>query len=179
MIYAGFWKRFAALWLDLLIMSPLIGLGWWGMEHFRLYHLCYFIPGTAFGFFYSIYLVKKFGGTPGKRLMKVSIVKVNGGPVTYREALLRYLPEWIMSIGSSIAIMIAAFHLTDAQYFAAPSVMERTQLLKSSAPSWYGLIQLVLNIWIWSEFIVMLTNKRRRAIHDFIAGTVVIEDAQP
>jgi uncharacterized RDD family membrane protein YckC len=25
----------------------------------------------------------------------------------------------------------------------------------------------------------MLTNKKRRALHDFLAGTVVIKDAQP
>ncbi|MCK9200119.1 MAG: RDD family protein [Gallionella sp.] len=179
MTYAGFWRRFAALWLDVLIMSPLMALAWWGKEHLRLFDLYYLIPATVFGFFYGVYLVQRFGGTPGKRLMKVSIVKVNGEPVTYREALLRYLPEWLMSIGSSIALIIAALHLTDAQYFSAPSFVERMQLIKSVTPSWYGLTQLALNIWIWSEFIVMLTNKKRRAIHDFIAGTVVIKDAQP
>jgi len=159
-------------------MSPLLGLALWGQEHFRLFDLYYFIPSTAFGFFYSVYLVQRFGGTPGKRLMRVSIVKVSGEPVTYREACLRYFPEWILGIATSIALMIAAFQLTDSQYFSATSLMERTKLITSSAPSWYGPIQFVLNIWVWSELVVMLTNKKRRAIHDFIAGTVVIEDAQ-
>ena len=159
-------------------MSPLFLLAWWGNEHSRLFELYYFIPGMLFGFFYSVYLVQRFGGTPGKRLMKVRIVKVSGDPVTYREALLRYIPEWLMTIGSSVALMIAALHLTDAQYFAVSSFIDRTQLIKSTTPVWYGPMQLALNIWIWSEFIVMLTNKKRRAIHDFIAGTVVIKDAQ-
>ena len=178
MIYAGFWPRFAALWLDILILSPLIGLAWWGNEHFRLFDLYYFIPSTAFGFFFSVYLVQRFGGTPGKRLMKIRIAQVSGDPVTYREALLRYIPEWLMTIGSSTALIIATFQLTDAQYFAAPSFIERTQLVTSAAPSWYGAIQLTLNIWVWSEFLVMLTNKKRRAIHDFIAGTVVVKDVR-
>jgi hypothetical protein len=99
--------------------------------------------------------------------------------VTYREALLRYTPEWIMTLGSSVALMIAVFHLTDAQYFAAPSFIERTQLIESTTPSWYGPMQLALHVWVWSEFIVMLTNKKLRAIHDFIAGTVVIHAPQP
>ena len=30
------------------------------------------------------------------------------------------------------------------------------------------------NLWVFSEPIVLLTNKKRRAIHDFIAGTMVI-----
>ena len=178
MTYAGVWRRFAALWLDFLIMSPLFMAVWWGSEHFRLFNFYYFIPGTVFGFFYSVYLVQRFGGTPGKRLMKVCIVKVNGAPVTYREALLRYIPECLMTIGSSVALMIAVLHLTDAQYFAAPSFMERAQLINSAVPGWSGPTQFALNSWIWSEFVVMLTNKKRRAIHDFIAGTVVIKDAQ-
>ena len=110
--------------------------------------------------------------------MKVRIVKVNGEPVTYREALLRFLPEWVMSICSSAALMIAAFSVTDAQYFAVPTVMQRIHFIKSETPSWYGAMQLATNIWICSEFIVLLTNKKRRAIHDFIAQTVVIRDAQ-
>jgi uncharacterized RDD family membrane protein YckC len=175
-IYAGFWPRFAALWLDILVMSPIIAFAWWGNEHFRLFDLYYFIPGTLFGFFYSVYLVQRFGGTPGKRLMKIRIAKVNGDPVTYREALLRYFPEWLLTIGSSVALMIAALHVTDAQFFAASSFIERAHLMQSATPSWNWPMQIALNIWVWSEFIVMLTNKKRRAIHDFIAGTIVIKD---
>lgn len=178
MIYAGFWPRFAALWLDLLIMSPIIALAWWGGEHFRLFDLYFFIPNTLFVLFYSVYLVQRFGGTPGKRIMKLRIVKLNGERVTYREALLRYLPEWLLIIGSSVALIIAALHLTDAQYFSAPSMFERMQIIESAAPSWHEPIQILLQFWIWSEFIVMLANKKRRAIHDFIAGTLVIKDAQ-
>ena len=32
-----------------------------------------------------------------------------------------------------------------------------------------------MQLWTWSELIVMLTNRQRRALHDFIAGTVVIK----
>jgi hypothetical protein len=38
---------------------------------------------------------------------------------------------------------------------------------------WFGGAMM---IWALLEFITMLTNKRRRAIHDFIAGTVVIKE---
>lgn len=43
----------------------------------------------------------------------------------------------------------------------------------SFTPGWYKIVNILMNVWIWSEFIVILTNKKRRAIHDFIAGTVV------
>ena len=28
--------------------------------------------------------------------------------------------------------------------------------------------------WFLSEFVVLLMNKRKRALHDFIAGTIVV-----
>ena len=30
-------------------------------------------------------------------------------------------------------------------------------------------------VWLWSELVVLLLNKKRRALHDFIAGTVVVK----
>jgi uncharacterized RDD family membrane protein YckC len=29
-------------------------------------------------------------------------------------------------------------------------------------------------LWFWAEIITMLTNRKRRSVHDFIAGSVVI-----
>jgi uncharacterized RDD family membrane protein YckC len=42
------------------------------------------------------------------------------------------------------------------------------------APFWTQPVGVLIQVWIWSEFITMLFNKRRRAIHDYIAGTVVV-----
>lgn len=178
MNYAGFWSRFAAGLLDFLFMSPLIALTWWGSTHFRLFNVYYFLPGVLFGFFYSVYLVQRFGGTPGKRLMKLRIVKLSGEALSYREALLRYLPEGLMALCSSVAAMLAVLSLSDAQYFAATSFLEQSKVVEAAMPSWNGPLTVALNIWIWSELLVMLTNEKRRAIHDFIAGTVVIKDPQ-
>jgi len=176
--YAGFWPRFAALLLDVLIMSPLIAVVWWGEAHFRLFDVYYFLPSSLFGLWYGVYLVRRFGGTPGKRLMKLRIVKVGGNPATYREALLRYLPEWVMGVGCSIAGIMAVLSLTDAEYFAATTFTERSEVMAGAFPSWYNHVVIALEVWVWGEFLVMLTNKKRRAIHDFIAGTVVVKDAQ-
>jgi len=39
----------------------------------------------------------------------------------------------------------------------------------------YVLADILWTIWIWSELITMMFNERRRAIHDYMAGTVVIQ----
>ncbi len=39
---------------------------------------------------------------------------------------------------------------------------------------YFAAISLLEKIWFWSEVIFVLTNAKKRAIHDFIAGTVVV-----
>jgi uncharacterized RDD family membrane protein YckC len=176
LIYGGFWRRFGALWLDFLFMTPLIALNIWGSEQSRLFDLYYFIPGVLFGFFYSVYLVHRYGGTPGKRVMKLRITRIDGSPVGYREAFLRYLPDALFGALGSVALIIAVIHLTDTQYFSA-TYLNRQFIIQSVAPSWYKGVMILGQVWVWSEFVVLLTNKKRRAIHDFIAGTVVIRES--
>src|SRR5438046_279640 len=108
--YAGFWPRLGALLLDCLIMLPLGVLAFWGTQRYRLFDLYYLVPSTLFGLFYSVYLVQRFGGTPGKLIVGVRIRKVSGEEVGYREAFLRYLPEFILSMLISIALLTSVFH---------------------------------------------------------------------
>jgi len=171
--YAGFWPRSGALLLDLLITLPLVALVFWGDSHYRLFSLFYFVPGTLFGLFYGVYLVKRFGGTPGKLIMGVRIRKLNGEPVGYREAFLRYFPDFILGTLAWVAVLYSLFHMTDSEYHAL-SVHDRTMRLIELAPFWYEPVQMAQPIWVWGEIIVLLTNRKRRALHDFIAGTVVI-----
>jgi len=89
------------------------------------------------------------------------------------EALLRYAPEFLLGLVMSLALIPPLLQMTDAEYHAL-SFMERSKRLVELAPGWFKPVQIVQQIWIWSEFIVMLTNRKRRALHDFIAGTVVV-----
>jgi uncharacterized RDD family membrane protein YckC len=72
--------------------------------------------------------------------------------------------------------MMVVLEMTDAEYFSM-GWLERSLAMAARAPSWYNIVIVAIYIWVLSDFIVMLTNKKRRAIHDFIAGTVVIHRA--
>ena len=171
--YASFWQRLGALLLDLLILLPLIALSYWGGEQFRLFNLYYFVPGIVFGLWFHAYLVKRYGGTPGKLIVGIKICKLDGGPAGYREATLRYSVLFVLGTLSQIAVVQATLGMSDADYFSF-NWQERMMRIQELAPSWLGWITLLTNIWVWGEFVVMMTNKKRRAIHDFIAGTVVV-----
>jgi len=174
--YASFWQRLGAYLLDFLILLPLIAFHVWGGEQSRLFGAYYFIPGVVFGFWFHAYLVKRYGGTPGKLIVGIKISKLEGGPVGYREAVLRYSVLFVLATISQVVLLQTTLGMSDTEYFAL-DWQERMLRIQELAPSWLGWITLLTNIWVWGEFVVMMTNKKRRAIHDFIAGTVVVRAA--
>ena len=173
-IYAGFWARFASFILDALIMLPLIffilylnGLG----KNIFFYTL---IPNILFGLWYHIYLPKKYGGTPGKLIVGMKIIKLNGESIDWKEAILRHLVLLLLTL-FSVAMMTSCLISADETIFKSLGWLKRSEYLMSLSPVFFLIYTWVSNIWIYSEFIVLLTNKRKRAIHDYIAGTVIVK----
>lgn len=52
---------------------------------------------------------------------------------------------------------------------------EVDRLLHAATPLWGLWAGYAQTAWLFSELIVLLFNEKKRAIHDFIAGTVVIK----
>ncbi len=172
--YAGFWRRFGAFWLDFLIMLPWTALITYINNEGRLNTLYTLVPSYLFFFFYSIYTVKRWGGTPGKLITKIIIVRKDGKKAEWREAILRHAVQFIIGIPVSIAFIMVLLKMTDQEY-SKMDFMTRSLFIMGSMPVWYKPINWANQIWIWSEFLVLLLNKRKRALHDFVAGTVVIK----
>lgn len=173
-IYAGFWARFASLLLDTIIMLPVIfltlylnGLG----KNIYFYTL---IPNFVFGLWYYIYLTKKYGGTPGKLIAGMKIIKLNGELIDWKEAILRHSVLLVLTL-LSVIMMTSCLLNADESVFISLGWLKRSQYLMSLSPMFFLIYTWVSNIWIYSEFIVLLTNKRKRAIHDYIAGTVIVK----
>jgi uncharacterized RDD family membrane protein YckC len=174
--YASFGPRFGSLFLDGLISLPVALLLMLGTSRFIV--TGGFVLIFLFEMFYDVYLVRRFGGTPGKLIMGLKILKTNGTPITYREALLRASPDLIFSFLGSLGFLVAFSHITAAEYAALPTA-DHFPRLSALLPTWCSWIGIVQRIWNWGELIVLLTNRKRRAMHDFIAGTVVVVVRNP
>ncbi|XOV77365.1 MAG: RDD family protein [Aestuariibacter sp.] len=173
LLYAGFWKRFFAFWIDVIALLPVILIVIWGEQQFRLFQLYWLVPGALIGLWFHVYLVHRYGGTPGKLLLNIRITDLDGAHVSFGQAMLRYSVLFILSTMSTLALLPTYLGMTDAQYFSM-DLVERSRYLQENSLGMLDIVNVAVNIWIWSEFIVMLTNKKRRALHDFMAGTVVI-----
>jgi len=179
LLYVGFWKRLAAYALDFAIFLP-YGIGVRHLIYSNKYALLgNFAVTSIFGLVFWVYLVKRFGGSPGKLLMRIKIVKIDGGAVGYREAILRYLVLFTLSTASSAALVLAFFHMPEDAYAAYSDSANKATFLLTYAPGWYPSLQMITLIWAAAELVVLLRNDQRRTVHDFMAGTVVIETPKP
>ena len=173
MNYAGFWRRLGAYLIDFVVLTPIMALGAWGTDHSQWFQALWLIPGTLFGWWFSVQLVRRHGGTPGKLLMGTRIVMSDGSPVTPRAATVRYAVMFVLSLLSSVALAYACL-VFPSEHYQAMSFMQKSQVLDKLAPVWYHPLNIVMQVWVWSEFLVILFNKRKRALHDFMADTVVV-----
>lgn len=173
-IYAGFWTRLASLLLDVLITLPYIFLVLYIHGLSKNAYFFTFIPELIFDFWFSIYLVKKYGGTPGRLIVGIKIIKLDGTDVTWREAILRHIIAFVLTIFSSI-LSIYALSLADGEYYESLGWMEKQEYLIGLNPILFKFFTWTCNIWVYSELFVLLFNKRKRALHDFMAFTVIVK----
>lgn len=173
LVYVGFWRRLAAHLIDLAILFPYAAIITRTAWNSKYGYIGSQIVGFIVAVLFNVYLVKRFGGSPGKLAMRVRIAKMDGSAVGYKEASIRYSVLFLIGLVSSAGLVISALNMPDSEY-AALTRETRTKHLEELAPAWYQKMQIVGAIWVYSEFAVLLTNRKRRALHDFMAGTVVI-----
>jgi uncharacterized RDD family membrane protein YckC len=174
MKYANFWQRFGAILIDGFVLLPFSLLHYWLQSFSRTIAMILVVPMAAAYCAYTIYGHARFGQTVGKYAMHIRVVRTNGERIGWREAWLRSSVDIGFTIPWVIALFIALAAISDQDY-ASVSRRQRTRNLNALKPTWDGWVSKADQIWFWSELIVMLFNKRRRALHDFIAGTVVTE----
>lgn len=95
MKYASFWVRFAAAFIDGLIVGVLPGM--------------LFKNGGGIGFLiglgYSVWMLANYGQTVGMMILKIKITKESGGKITYQDAVLRYFAAILSGVALGIGYL--------------------------------------------------------------------------
>ena len=170
---SGFWRRVAANLLDSAIAAPLGFLFVYLLEGSKVLYFASIIPGMLVWYWYGVWLVKKYGGTPGKILMGIRVRMLDGSFVTGTAAHIRYAGMFLFTSLGTIAGAIGSYSMSDAE-FESLGIFERAIKQQELAPSWNGAVQIGLQVWIWVGLVTLLLSKKRRAVHDYLAGTIVV-----
>jgi len=166
--YKTFWRRLVAGIIDGLVFLPLTMVGMWVTYNAASIPLSAFAAwhaASSFIYFaYSIILHGKYGQTLGKMAMKVRVMDVSEArPITYRQAVLRDIFPLVATLALLPRDVIQI--LNGTSYMLNPGTM----------PDGISMaLGFVMMGWGLLEVVTMLMNSKRRAVHDFIAGSVVV-----
>lgn len=176
MKYATFWQRFGAGWIDFFVMLPAIVLfGWLATQSLMLAYLVA-LPSNLMYWAYCYYLHAVSGQTIGKRVVGIRVVQLDGGRIDRPTSFRRSVVDLVFSILSVVGTFLALRTISSIEY-ASLSWTEQTMRVQTVQSSLFRWVEYAAHAWVWSEVITVLFNHRRRAIHDYIAGTCVVTEA--
>ena len=176
-VYRTFWPRFWAGITDALVLVPLALIAQYCLsfdnsfwDTARWLYVVIFIFNYTHAWVYSVYMHGRFGQTVGKLSTCVRVVDVETeGPITFSHALLRDCIPILISVS---LLVYESYRMIEGLPFSESITrISSDSSLATSGQMW---IALIAQVWWFAEIVTMLTNDKRRAIHDFIAGTVVI-----
>lgn len=156
--YRTFWRRFWAGLLDGLLFVPVIWIDAIFLESgSRVIATIWFVTRECAFLVYSITLHGRFGRTLGKAALRIRVIdQSENRRITFRQAFLRDSP-WVAFTALNLALRVPVV-LRGGDPYAA------NEILLNSAGS----------LWLLGELTSMLFSSRRRAVHDLLAGSVVI-----
>lgn len=162
--YSNFWRRLFAILIDSIVFLPLEwiddyvfsgvinsgGVFAWGVAY------------SLIGIAYYVGMHAKYGQTVGKMITRVKVVDVSESRnLTLKQSCMRDI----------VPIMFIPFQVYSyAQLSFYGQTWESLEQGRAFIFVGYAMIG-----WVLLEFISMLFNHKRRAIHDFIAGSVVVK----
>lgn len=161
--YSTFWPRFRAGMIDFFILLPLGLLFQFTFAHTSsvpLRILACAVNSTIW-VGYSIWMHGKYGQTLGKMICKVIVLDVSERPLTMRQAVWRDIFNVVVFPISLALDITRILHGIDISKSAENTLLD--QIIGYSGLGWFLL-----------EVGTMLLNDKRRALHDWIAGSVVI-----
>ncbi len=161
--YQTFWRRFWALNIDGLLFFPLSLLHVWiiSTQIKGLPLFLWVLTTSAAHVLYFILMHAAFGQTIGKMITRVIVLDVHESKLSYRQAVLRDIVPlivWPLNI-----------HWAYSMAYGGVSEMELMEIRT------YQVVMYSWGAWAILELVTMLLNKKRRALHDFIAGSVVVK----
>ena len=158
--YDTFGARFFAAWLDSFVMWPLNSINAWivGAGVSRVPLAGWFIFHSFVYLSYEMFCHARWGQTLGKWVFGVRVLDLSEMPLRPVQAIKR----------NAIALMLTAA-LVIQQLIRGRYSLED--------PKMADVLSILSTAWGGLEIVTMLTNRKRRALHDIIAGSVVVRVA--
>ncbi len=171
---AGQVRRILAFCIDALIyLIPIILLENYLIEDTNtLYPLFYSISNIPF-LIINVLLLSRYGATVGKMIVGIIVVKDNLEQINLTVSLRRNIVEVLYSLIWAITAY-QIFQNLDLNTLKELGFLGKFKVIEKHESTFHKVITYLEMIWLSSELIVMLLNKNKKALHDYIGGTLVL-----
>jgi uncharacterized RDD family membrane protein YckC len=161
--YKTFWRRFFAGLIDSVIFIPIGFLDYFIMDSRNTLVLTLGVLLSYSSFYvYTVYFHWSTGQTLGKKWMDVIVIdKSETRLLTLKQSFMRDSIYIILEMAGSIVLISRIIQL--GRYPIGGSAIE-------------DYLEWLTTLWFLLEVGTMLTNEPRRAVHDHLAGSVVIHE---
>ena len=169
--YRTLWRRIFAVFFDIIALLP---LGWldvflWNTSDSVPALIAWLLLFIAATVGYEVGFLWYCGQTPGRMLTGVIVRDYDrDGGITLCQALIRHSVPTVM-YGVTLPFLLSNMLSGDIMNRGFGHFPEDMSLLTSPV-FWLGMVQIG---WILLEIITALFNRKRRALHDYLAHTVV------
>lgn len=177
LIYSGYVIRALSILIDgTLLMAPffvfMIYYDYFSGFSFGAIYLSFYI----FPILLNTYLLTRYGASIGKMICKLQVVNLDLTKVNFKVIALRSSVDYIITLIGFIATL-HHFDQINILGLSDFSEIKRSTL----TPDRNSMLQIILDntylIWISLEALFVMYNKKSRALHDYLAGTVVVRKA--
>lgn len=168
MKYNTLWRRFWADIIDAFILLPINELDNFlsAPEFNSKIQVVNAITSFLAFWLYSVLLHVRYGQTIGKMITKVQVLDFSEERIlTLKQALVR---EAAFIIPDSLNLIWFIYLVVTHQY------LDKSQLIIANLPIFIMSTSIVPYVFPILDLIVMVSNQKRRTLHDFFAGTVVV-----
>lgn len=172
--FANFGPRLGAALLDFICVLPLVGAN----VYFTM-----FAPSLngvlAVGLLSMLYkpgFEKLYGATPGKMMLKLKVVGKEGAPLSWSQAIMRYIP-WLIGAVFGLYMTSLIFQIPgmeDVDGFVEYGQLIAEYQADGGMSPMMSVLQSVLGFLPLVSALFILGNDRRQAVHDTLAETYVI-----
>lgn len=162
--FVGFWKRFLAVILDFLVLLIPAVIVYWslGLLATSLHSEIPIILQYLLFIIFEIFMIVRYGGTPGKLILKMRIINTQGNYPNLKQALIRNVFQMI-NVVISMVMGVSSYDFT---------------VISNSLSLWTEVasdLSIILAPIMLADYLFIAFNQRKRALHDLMAGTYVVD----
>jgi uncharacterized RDD family membrane protein YckC len=167
--YGGFWPRLGALIIDGIILSPItFGVTYFNITQWKSAPLM--LALTLLAIAYKPFMEFTYGATLGKMALGLKVTNLNFERADLGQVLLRN----IFNIAPSLVTLVISFSMyNDPDFQDVSGYQEFLGFSQGFVANQF--VSGISSIIAIVELIMILSDDRRRSLHDRMAGTFVVQ----